>query len=127
MKKFLDAGLYANIAKTTFYTTETTFLGYIISTDSVKADPVKVQSILEWKQPRNIKDVQAFLGFMNFYRRFVENCSHKVMPLTTLTKKDTKFEWGNAQEKSFKELKRTFMDVTDRSDPYQAWARTYAG
>lgn len=57
LKKLLNAGLYANIAKTMFYTTEITFLGYIISTDGVKADPVKIQSILEWKQPRNIKDV----------------------------------------------------------------------
>lgn len=98
LKKLLNARLYANIAKTTFHTTETTFLGYIISTDGVKADPAKIQSIPDWKPPRNIKDVQAFLEFANFYHRFVKNYSHEALPLTKLTKKDTKFEWGDAQE-----------------------------
>lgn len=57
LKKLLDAGLYTNITKTTFYTTETTFLGYVISTKGVKADPAKVRDMLKWKRPQNVKDV----------------------------------------------------------------------
>jgi len=55
--------------------------------------PDKVQTIKDWPTPKTMKEVQAFLGFANFYRRFICDYSKIAIPLTILTKKDKKFEW----------------------------------
>ena len=65
------------------------YLGVIISLDSVKMDPVKVAGVTEWPTPSNRKEVQSFLGFTNFYRRFIQGFSHLARPLFDLTWKDT--------------------------------------
>ena len=74
----------------------------------------KVQSILEWEAPRNVKDVQAFLGFANFYRRFIEGYSRICKPMTDTTKTTDptggirKFEWTKECAAAFLELKARF-------------------
>ena len=71
----------------------------------------KVQSILKWKAPRSVKDIQIFIGFANFYSRLIENFSEICKPITdTLKGKDNKglFIWGKEQDKAFEELKRRF-------------------
>jgi len=70
-----EAGLQLDIDKTEFHKAEVTYLGYVISTDGIKMDPAKVQAIVSWEYPTNTKDVRAFLGFANFYRRFINNFS----------------------------------------------------
>ena len=55
-------------------------------------DPTKVAAVREWETPSNLKDIQAFLGFANFYRRFILGYLKIVAPLTALTKKDRKFQ-----------------------------------
>ena len=52
-------------------------------------DPAKVETIIKWEAPKTVKGVQGFLGFANFYRKFIKNFSQLVMPLTNLVKKDT--------------------------------------
>jgi hypothetical protein len=54
-------------------------------------DPKKVQAIVDWEYLNNVKDVRAFLGFANFYRRFIDSFSYLAAPLIALTKKDAKF------------------------------------
>jgi hypothetical protein len=54
-------------------------------------DPSKVFIVVDWPTPMNVKDVQSFLGFANFYRRFIKDFAKKAAPLTKLTKKDTPF------------------------------------
>ena len=68
-------------------------------------DP-KVRSIEEWPRPRNITDIQAFLGLANYNRKFVEGYSRLALPLTSLTKKDTRFIWTEKQERAFQQLKQ---------------------
>ena len=70
-----EAGLQLDIDKTEFHKAEVTYLGYVISTDGIKMDPAKVQAIVSWEYLTNTKDVRAFLGFTNFYRRFINNFS----------------------------------------------------
>src|SRR6266850_4013209 len=74
-----------------------------ISMDTAKTDAVSV-----WPTPTNLKAVQAFLGFANFYRRFIIGFSDIVIPLIRLTCKDTPFSWGPDQTKAFGALKRAF-------------------
>ena len=70
--------------------------------------PEKVQAIKEWKTPSNLTDVRSFLGFANFYRRFIHGFSSTVRPLTELTKKDQRFNWDKEQQLAFEEHKRRF-------------------
>jgi hypothetical protein len=65
--------------------TEVTYLGMIVSTNGVRIDPAKVAAINKWEPCSNVKDVQAFLGFVNFYRRFIKSFSKIVRPLVSLT------------------------------------------
>src|SRR6266850_5573698 len=63
-----DAGLYANPKKCIFHTDTIKYLGFILSPEGIQMDPSKVESIQSWLEPRNVRDVQSFLGFTNFYR-----------------------------------------------------------
>ena len=66
-------------------------LGSIITTDRIQIDNEKVKAIREWPEPRNLKEVQAFLGFANFYQRFIQGYSQICTPLTKMTKKKQPF------------------------------------
>src|SRR5690606_32676612 len=112
MKKLLDAQLQAKLSKCEFHKTEVEFLGFIISTEGIKMDPKKVKDVLEWKTPQNVHDIQVFLGFANFYRRFIKNFSKVVAPITRLLKKDVPFVWNQDADNAFESLKKAFT-----SDP----------
>ena len=87
------------------------FLGYIISADGVEMDQEKIKTVLEWDAPETVKDIQSFLGFANFYRRFIEGYSKLTRPLTDLTKKSEKFFWSAECDKAFQELKSRFTSA----------------
>src|SRR5438046_6985756 len=72
-------------------------------------DPAKVKAITDWPTPMRVKEVQAFLGLTNFYRRFIWNYSGRSLGLTTLLKKDIKFEWTKVAKESFMALKQAFL------------------
>ena len=74
----------------------------------IRMDPEKVKAILEWCTPSNVKAVRAFLGFANFYRKFIRDFSAVVAPLNTLTRKEQAFNWNAAAEAAFQKLKRLF-------------------
>ena len=78
-------GLYCKLEKCHFDKDTVNYLGFILSKDGLKMDPSKVQIIQDWPEPRKVKDIQSFLGFANFYRRFISNYSDIVVPLTRLT------------------------------------------
>ena len=94
--------------KCEFHTQRTEFLGYIITTEGVEMDPKKVEAVKDWPRPESVKDVQSFLGFANFYRRFIKGYSAIASPLTELTKKGETFEWTDVRQKAFDKLKEAF-------------------
>lgn len=102
------AGLALKPEKCEFHRTSVSYLGLIVSTEGLKMDPRKVEAVSEWPEPKKLKDVQAFLGFANFYRRFIMGYSKIVAPLTALTKKDTKFDFNDSCRKAFQHLKDAF-------------------
>src|ERR1700692_3431490 len=75
-------GLYAGAQKCTFHANTVEYLGYILSPTGLSMDTAKVQVIQDWPEPRKVKDIQSFLGFANFYRRFIHEYSDIVVPLT---------------------------------------------
>jgi len=89
---------------------EVEFLGYIIGRDGIKLGKGKVDAMLSWKTPSSLTEVQAFLGFTNFYRRFIQDYFRVVRPLTELTKKELRrgWVWNREADTAFQELKRRF-------------------
>lgn len=92
LERLREAGLQVDVQKCSFEVTEVKYLGLIITTHGVQMDMEKVCAVPEWPTPRTIKDVQSFLGFANFYRRFILGFSRLAGPLTQLTKKDHPFK-----------------------------------
>ena len=110
LQRLLDAGLQIDIKKCEFHVQSVKFLGMIVTTSGIKMDPSKLEVIQNWQTPTNSKDVSRFIGFVNFYRRFIKGFGSIVMPMTDLMKKDKTFLWGSEQESAFKTIKRKFQD-----------------
>src|SRR5258708_2185303 len=77
--------LFLRPEKCKFECREVDYLGLVISKDHVAMDPVKVQGVTDWPQPTKVKDIQSFIGFVNFYQRFIQNFSEIAHPLHMLT------------------------------------------
>lgn len=97
--------LYAKQSKCEFFKTEISFLGHVINERGISMETSKVKAVSDWPIPQNITDVRAFLGLAGYYRKFVKNFSMISSPLSELLKKETKFEWGEKEQKSFETLK----------------------
>jgi hypothetical protein len=89
-----EHGLYAKMEKCEFDKSSVAFLGYVISPDGIFMDKSKVETIQCWATPSSVKDVQRFLGFANFYHRFIKGYSKITTSLITLTCKDKPFSWN---------------------------------
>ena len=98
--------LYLKPEKCKFEKQQIEFLGLIISEGKVEMDPIKVSGIQKWPVPNNKKELQQFLGFCNFYRRFVKDYSKIAKPMTQLTGNDT-WKWETEQQTAFDTLKET--------------------
>jgi RNase H-like domain found in reverse transcriptase/Reverse transcriptase (RNA-dependent DNA polymerase)/Integrase zinc binding domain/Chromo (CHRromatin Organisation MOdifier) domain len=113
--------------KCEFEKTSVEYLGVVVSHDSVKMDPAKVAGVSEWPTPSNKKEVQSFLGFINFYRRFIEGFSHIARPLFDLTKADSVFKWSSEEKSAFDTLRdritsAPILTLPDNSRPYRVEA-----
>jgi hypothetical protein len=97
--------LQADIKKCEFHIIYTKYLGFIISTEGIEVDPEKVAIVKNWEAPRTVRGVQAFLGFCNFYRRFICNYSKIAKPLSNLTHTDVPFSFNKVYWDAFEELK----------------------
>ena len=80
-------------------------------------DPTKVTGVLEWPTPTTKKEVQSFLGFVNFYRRFIEGFSHIARPLFNLTKDNSDSCWSSDKQSAFDLLKEKITSVPIQSLP----------
>ncbi|KAG5719203.1 hypothetical protein E4T56_gene11782 [Termitomyces sp. T112] len=123
LERLQEYHLHAKPEKCSFHTAEVKYLGVIITPDGVRMDPAKVDAILNWPSPLNIKEVQSFLGFANFYRRFIDNYSGITKPLNQLTQKDTPWDWDSKCQSVFLLLKKAFtsaLSSTILTPPYQS-------
>ncbi|CAJ0932073.1 unnamed protein product [Ranitomeya imitator] len=117
--------LFVKGSKCLFGVQKVSFLGFIFSPSTIEMDPVKVQAIYDWTKLTSVKSLQKFLGFANFYRRFIANFSSVAKPLTDLTKKGADVvNWSSAAVEAFQELKRRFSSAPvlcqpDVSLPFQ--------
>ncbi|KAI2648330.1 Transposon Tf2-9 polyprotein [Labeo rohita] len=86
LQRLLAHQLFCKLEKCAFHQHTTTFLGFVISAQGVAMDPQKLEAVLAWPLPTSLKQLQRFLGFANFYRRFIRGFSSTAAPLTALTK-----------------------------------------
>ncbi|WVZ88363.1 hypothetical protein U9M48_034893 [Paspalum notatum var. saurae] len=105
LEKLRSHQLYAKFSKCEFWLERISYLGHIITAEGVTVDPEKVEAVMEWPQPTNVSEVRSFIGLAGFYRRFIGGFAKIAKPMTALQKKDARFEWTEACEKSFQELK----------------------
>ena len=112
LSKLRDAKVTLKLKKCEFHVQETGFLGYRISLDGLGMEEDKVKSILEWPTPKNVKEVQQFLGLANYYRKIIDGYAGIATGLYRFTKKGQAFQWDEAAEKSFNELKELFKQRT---------------
>jgi len=127
MERLREHKLYLRHDKCEFEKTRIEYLGVIISHNCVEMDPVKIAGVTEWPVPTSKKEVQSFVGFTNFYRRFISNFSHHARPLFDLTKKDIRFMWGNREQDTFNRLKELVtsapvLALPDNERPYRVEA-----
>src|SRR5579863_2946866 len=107
LQQLQELDLFLQPTKCFFNQTLVEYLGLIISEGELCMDLVKLCAVKEWPRPKKVKDIQKFLGFCNFYRQFVKNCSQMGQPLFDLTRKDIPFLWTDAQENTFLGLQDT--------------------
>jgi len=109
LKAIGRSGIKVKSSKCEFHQSETEYLGFIIGEEAVKTDPVKTQAIWDWTTPKKIKEIQCFLEFCNFYRRFtgIEGFSTTARQQCARTKKECigNWEWGEKEQREFHELR----------------------
>ncbi|KAJ1601067.1 hypothetical protein NDA14_006730 [Ustilago hordei] len=106
--------LFAKLSKCEFHTKTVEFLGYIIKPTGIEMDPEKVHTVKEWPMPESIHDIQRFLGFANFYRRFIAHFARIAKPLTALVKpieRFKKFELPEEAQQAFHKLIQAFTSA----------------
>ena len=109
--------LFCKLSKCEFHVSVVEFLGVMITPSGLVMAERKVKAVTDWPQPRCLRDVQCFLGFANYYRRFIGHFSQIVAPLTRLTRKDTPFLWSAEAEEAFVYLKRAFTSAPVLAHP----------
>ena len=111
LKRLKENDLFLKPEKCEWDVPETEYLGMIVGGGKVRMDPVKVSGVANWPTPTNVKGVQQFRGFANFYRRFIQDFAKITRPLDNLTKKDIPWHWGEEEQKAFDELKKCFTST----------------
>src|SRR4051794_18082606 len=108
LQRLQKNNLFANAEKCVFNSDTVEYLGYILSLVGFTMDLSKIKAITDWLEPRKVKDIQSFLGFANFYRRFIHNYSEIVIPLNCLTHKGIQWNFSGPAKDAFNMLKKAF-------------------
>ena len=105
------ANLKLNLDKCCFCVPELKYLGYIVNKYGLHPDPDKVNSVLQFPVPHNVKGVRKFLGITSWYRKFIPNYSTVVHPINNLLKKNQKWSWGYKCQMAFESLKQLLVQA----------------
>ncbi|KAI2654828.1 Transposon Tf2-9 polyprotein [Labeo rohita] len=112
LQKLREHQLYLKAEKCSFHQPSIHFLGYIIDRLGVRMDEGKVEAVISWPEPKSIKELQRFLGFSNFYRRFIKGYSEITSSITNLLKGHPRaLNWTPEASKAFQTLKEAFTQA----------------
>ncbi|GJP43592.1 hypothetical protein CLOM_g3035 [Closterium sp. NIES-68] len=102
---------YVKLSKSEFALEKVQFLGHMVSAQGVHVDPKKIKAVRTWKTPENVKELQQFLGFANYYNRFVPQYARIAAPLTNLLKKNTPYKWETKHQEAVEQLKQALTSA----------------
>jgi len=108
LRRLEENNLYVKPEKCAWKVRKIGFLGVVIGPSGIEMEKEKVDRVLSWPEPRNVKDVRKFLGLANYYRRFIKDFARVAKPMNVLTRKDVKWRWEGEEQAAFDELKRAF-------------------
>ena len=86
LRELWKHGLFANLKKCRFHQEKVRFLGYIVSSQRICMEEERIDAIKTWPEPKSVQDILVFIGFANFYRRFIQSFSKIATPLTSMLK-----------------------------------------
>ena len=122
-QKLDETGLCLKPSKCEFFKDRLEYLGHVVSSKGIKTNPKNIAAIFNWPQPRNITQIRSFLGFCNYYRKFIKGYAQVAKPLYQLLtgenakKKTNEVEWSEQYEQAFNKLKEICGDT-----PFLAYA-----
>ena len=116
LQRLKDNQLYARLSKCTFFTNSIEYLGHIVDGDGLRPNPQLVQALMDFPQPRTLKELQSFLGLANYYRKFIANFSKIALPLTDATRNNAQgnlrpIEWTESMQTAFDALKEALTSA----------------
>nr|GEW64459.1 putative reverse transcriptase domain-containing protein [Tanacetum cinerariifolium] len=103
--------LYTKFSKCVFWLQEVHFLGHMVNQNGIHVDPSKIEAVKNWKAPTTPFEIRSFFRLAGYYRRFIVNFSKIAKPLTSLTQKNKKYDWGVEQEEAFQTLNSNLCDA----------------
>nr|GEV86523.1 reverse transcriptase domain-containing protein [Tanacetum cinerariifolium] len=106
LKLLKEEELCAKFLKCEFWLSKVKFLGHVIDSEGIYVDPAKIEAIKDWELPKTPTDIRQFLGLAGYYRRFIKGFLKIAWPMTKLTQKSMKFDWGEKAEAAFQLLKK---------------------
>ena len=109
LKRLRHAGLKLTPKKCELFKTEVRYLGHVVSQHGVATDPDKIKAVSEWKAPESITELRAYLGIVNYYRKYCPDLATMLKPLNKLTAKGQTFDWGEEQQRSFEQSKEALV------------------
>ena len=111
LERLKEQRLFAKMSKCEFNKESVEFLGHVVANGKVKMQQRKIDAIMEWPTPRNVTEIQSFLGLANYYRGFIKDFSTVAAPMTNVTRgKKKEYQWGKEQQEAFEELKKKFAE-----------------
>lgn len=124
LQRLREHKFYAKLSKCEFNMRSVHYLGHVVSAEGIQVDPRKTQVVDEWPVPRNPKHLRSFLGFANYFRRFIQGYSRLVSPLYALLKADAAWVWTDACQSAFEGVKHALthapvLATPDFSKPFE--------
>ena len=119
-----DNRFFCKLKKCEFNQTELRFVGHIVGAKGIRPDPDKLSAVTDWPAPHNIPELRKFLGFTNYFRKFLQGYSQRTAALTNLLRKNVAYEWTQKCQDSFMQLKTDLTSAPvlvspDISQPYE--------
>ena len=111
-KSLKENGLRCNLSKCAFFQSKVEYLGNSLSAEGIKPSEKNIQAIQNLPKPKNLAELQSFIGKINYYNKFIPNFATICGPLNALRKKNSQFKWTDVEDKAYAILKKRIMDAT---------------